>query len=112
MLYADSFISKQQLRRAILRTCISFDENLDGENAPASFAKLLIELVKRSLVLTQTLSILCPRLISEELTIASEEFSTTFSKELSVLSQKDEYVNIVSAMIAEYLDIPQDSAEV
>ena len=107
MLYADSFISKQQLRRAILRTCSSFDENLDGENAIATFAQLLIELVKRSLVLTQTLSILCPKLISEDLTSASEDFRMTFTKELSVLAKKEEYVKVVSAMITEYLDSSQ-----
>ena len=61
--------------------------------------------------MTQTLSILCPKLISEELTAASEEFRMTFAKELSILSQREEYVKVVSAMIKEYLDIPQDSAK-
>ena len=59
---------------------------LDFEHSAQTFAHLVLELIKRNLILVQTLSILDHKLVTETLTAASDEFRTTFAKELVVLS--------------------------
>ena len=89
-LYLDSFISKQQLRRAIQRLCTDFDSLVEVDNPRAieSLAIQLSDFANKNLLRGKVLTLIPTNFTKTKLANTSSVFRETFTHELSLIKEK------------------------